>query len=388
MANRDANGRTNGYRKPALILGAAALAACLVGAVFFPSTILRSYLVGYMFWLGISVGSLGVLMIHHAARGGWGLILRRILESSVRTLPLLAVLFLPILVGAFASAAWSESFWLYPWTHEDVKARYLNLPFFTARAIFYFAVWIGLGLVLTGYFRRQDGHNGTARAISGPGLVLWVLTVTFSSVDWLMSLDPHWYSSIFPVTIGAAQVLSAFAFAILSLVWLSHEPELAGLVSARYLRDMGNLLLAFVMFWAYTSFSQFLLIWMGNLPEETVWYEDRFAGGWKWIAGALLVFQFVLPFLLLLYGRNKRQMGNLKRIALLILAISLVNYFWHVAPSFPPHYLSAHLVDVLVSLLAWAGIGGLWFATFLGQLQAAPLVPEYDPLLEEVRAHG
>jgi hypothetical protein len=357
----------------------------LIAALFFPTVVLRCYLVAFLFWLGLASGSLVVLMIHHLTGGGWGVIVRRVLESSARTMPVLAALGLPLLLG---------SPWLFEaWMGHEIKSGYLNLTFFVVRAAVYFAIWIGLAFALTELSRREDRTADPRprewmQTLSGPGLVIWILSTTFAAVDWVMSLEPEWYSSMFPVIFGAGQVLSAFAFAIVLAARLSDGVELSGLVAPRYVRDLGNLLLAFVMFWAYVSFSQFLLIWTANLPEEVAWYERRFEGGWKLLAVALLLFQFFLPFLLLLYGRNKQAPRNLSRIAWIILGMSLAGYFWQVVPSFEPAGLVYHLADVVLVAIAMIGVGGVWLAIFLWQLEAVPLVPRNDPSLAEMSAHG
>ncbi|HWO42748.1 MAG TPA: hypothetical protein VNO43_13190, partial [Candidatus Eisenbacteria bacterium] len=268
------------------------------------------------------------------------------------------------------------------------KAAYLNVPFFLVRAALYFALWIGPAWLMS---RWSDRHDATGdqrwinrlRLLSGPGLVVYVLTITFASIDWLMSLEPRWYSTIYGVHFLGGHALSAFAFAILFAGILARREPLSGVVTTARLFDLGNLLLAFVMLWAYFSFSQWLIIWSGNLPEEILWYTRRNSGGWEWVARALIVFNFFLPFLLLLSRATKRRPAFLAAVAGGVVMMRLIDVFWYVAPAFHPGAFTIHWMDIL----APAGIGGIWAAAFLRELRRVPLLPLHAPYEREVPEH-
>ncbi|MGH9648864.1 MAG: hypothetical protein ACRD3I_00135 [Terriglobales bacterium] len=380
-------------QKRSLIIGAAVLAVCAlafgVAGQPFRDQFFRSYLVGYMLWLGISLGCFAFLLVQHLSGGGWGLVIRRVLEaaSSTRVFFFMAVLFLPVVLGMGR---------LYEWTHAERvaqdhllahKAAYLNTGFFLARAAFYFAVWLLWSRLLAVWSERQDKSDDVlVRArlqfISGPGLLLYGLTVTFAAVDWVMSLDPHWFSTIYGVLFMGGQGVSAMCFVIAMGVLLMKHKPMDAVLRPEHFHDLGKLLLAFVMLWAYFAFSQFLIIWSGNLPEEIPWYLHRLHGGWQFVALALVVFHFALPFALLLSRDLKRQARRLVGIAVLLLAMRLVDLYWLVAPNFTEAQsgLTAHWLDVAAPI----GIGAIWMAAFLQQLRGRPLVPLYDPRLKGV----
>jgi hypothetical protein len=312
-------------------------------------------------------------MLQYLTGGRWGALLRRLLESSSRTLILLAVLFVPVLLGVN---------YLYKWTHEDLGHRsyYLNVPAFAARALVYFAVWVTISFFLNRWSRGEEGEPPRRfRLLSAWGLVLFGLTITFASIDWVMSLEPHWYSSIYPVLFATGQVMAGLAFAVAVLLLLATYPAVGRWLGPAPLRDLGNLLLAFVMLWAYMAISQFLLIWSGNLPEENVWYIKRSEHGWQVVALALAVLHFTLPFLLLLSRDVKQSRGGLLAVAGLILVMHFVDVLWWVQPAFEGGLYFWWLLDVV----ALAGLGGVWVWWFLWQLRQRPLVPLHDPALAE-----
>jgi len=364
------------FQRRALIVGIAGLAACAAGAFISPEQFYRSYLVGYLFWIGIALGCFAVVMLHHLVGGAWGTVIRRLLESGTRTLPLMLLLLAPIVIGLPH---------LYLWAQPDVvatdellqhKAPYLNVPFFLARAALYFALWIGLAYLLNRWSAAQDKSNTQSirkrlQNFSGPGLVLYGLTVTFASVDWVMSLEPHWFSTIYGMIFMVGQTLATLAFIITMLMLLGKREPLASILKPQHFHDLGNLMLAFVMLWAYVAFSQFLIIWSGNLPEEIPWYISRLSGGWGYIAIALVVFHFVLPFLLLLSRQNKRRLGTLATLAGAMLVMRLVDLVWVIAPAFEEEGMHLHWMDLAASI----GVGGIWVAVFLWQLGRRPLVP-------------
>jgi hypothetical protein len=376
-----------------LIVGVAGLLLCAAVAVFAPEVFYRAYLAAFICWLGIPLGSLAILMLHNLTGGGWGRALRPVLEAATGTLLLMAALFTPLLAGL------SE---LYLWARPEAvaadrlllhKSQYLNIPFFLGRVGAYFLLWLFLSFILNRWMTQRDRENDNSRLarrlrlISGPGLLVYGLTVTFAAIDWVMSLQPHWVSSIFPVIIAVGQVLAAFAFSIAILGLLARRGESLR-IPADLSQNLGNLLLAFVMLWAYVSFSQFLLIWSGNLPEEVEWYHHRLRGGWEGIALLLVVCQFALPFLLLLSRGIKREPRTLALVALLVLLLRLPEAVWQVLPAFPPESLTYHLADMGVAVLALVGIGGLWSVVFLGQLKRKPLEAWFAALPREEAHHG
>lgn len=381
-------------RRNAAVGGGALLALSVLLAVLTGAgaeQFFRSYLIGFMFWLGIALGSLAILMLHHLTGGAWGLVVRRHLEAATRTLPLLTLAFLPLAIGLRA---------LYIWARPDVvaadpvlqaKQLYLNAPFFLGRAVFYFAVWNFLAYVINRWSLEQDaggrqpiGSERKFRQLSAPGLMAYGLTITFASVDWVMSLDPHWFSTIFGVLFMGAQALSAMAFAIVALAATSRYEPLADVVDPSHFHDLGKLLFAFVMLWAYFSFSQFLIIWSGNLPEEIPWYLERLHGGWGAVALVVLIGSFLLPFLLLLSRDLKRNRPVLATIAAGVLIIRLVDLVWLIAPRAGHHGFPVHWLDVTLPL----GLGGLWLALFARELTRRRLLAVNDPYFEEVFAHG
>ncbi|MBI1898555.1 MAG: hypothetical protein HYZ57_09495 [Acidobacteria bacterium] len=369
-------------QRMALLVGIAALAATAVGAFLDSGQFFRSYLIAYLFWLGLALGSLGILMLHNLAGGRWGVLIRRFLESAARTLPLMAALVIPILLGIPS---------LYEWSHQDVVAHdpvllhkqgYLNVPFFVARTVFYFALWMVLLLLLR---RRspEDLPASSSRAVAGPGLILFVFSVTFASVDWIMSLEPHWFSTIYGAILVVGQTLQTFAFCVALLVILSRYRPFAGILQPGHFHDLGNLLLAFTVLWAYTSFSQFLIIWSGNIPEETPWYIRRSNGGWQFVSVALVTFHFFVPFAILLSRYVKRRGRLLARVAVAIIVVRFIDLYWWVEPSYHQSF-GLHWMH-LVALL---GVGGVWLFFFLWQLRRGPLLYTEDPRLIPAHPHG
>jgi hypothetical protein len=372
-------------RKRFLAVGFIALLLCAGGALIQPQPFFHAYLSAYIFWIGIPVGCLALLMLHHLVGGRWGFMIQRVLEAAIQTLPLMALLFIPLLFGL------SD---LYPWAQTEVvaadpllqqKAAYLNLSFFVVRAVVYFAIWIVVGRLLVKWSLEQDRTADPAltprlQKLSGPGLVLYGLTVTFSAIDWVMSLEPKWYSTIFGMIFMVSDGLAALAFVIVVSQLIKDEAPLARVISADRFHDLGNLLLAVVMLWAYMHFSQFLLIWSENLAEEIPWYLHRIGGGWEWIAIALILFLFALPFVLLLSRTTKRNPAILARVAMVILFMNWLDVLWMVAPSFYPARFHIHWMDIVAPI----GIGAVWLGTFLDYLRTRSLLPLRDPRFAEL----
>ncbi len=378
-------------QRRSLIIGGVAAVACALGAFADPAQFFRSYLTAYLLWLGISLGCLAILMLQHLSGGVWGFVIRRLLEAATRVFPLLALLFLPLLFGLHQLYPWADPAKVAQDPLLQHKAAYLNVTGFVARAVFYFALWCGLSHLLSRWSLEQDQVPRAAlrdrmQAFSAVGLLLYGLTTTFSAVDWVMSLDPHWYSTIYGMLFMAGGAVGGMALVIAMASLLARHRPLSDVLAPGHFHDLGKLLLAFVMIWAYFAFSQFLIIWSGNLPEEITWYHVRLAGGWRLVGLALLLFHFVLPFLLLLSRDLKRQGRALALVAAAVLAMRYVDLYWMVAPSFPEAVagLQFHWLDLAAPL----AVGGLWLAEFLRQLKSRPLLPLNDPLLPQVLEHA
>lgn len=384
--------RIDGLRQRALIAGAGALVLCGLGAFVNPDQFFRSYLIAFVLWNGVALGSLAIKMLHQMTGGAWGLVIGRLLEAASRTFPYTLLLFLPLVFGTKS---------LYIWSHPEVvgadqalrdKAPYLNTTFFLARAAFYFAVWNGLAYFLSKWSREQDEsgaepYHTRLQVLSGPGLLLYGFTVTFSSIDWVMSLDPHYSSTIYGILFMGGQGVSALALVITIVVVLGDHEPLKSAITSRHLHDLGKLLFAFIMLWAYFSFSQYLITWSANLPEEIPFYLKRTQGGWQFIAVALLVGHFVLPFALLLSRGTKQNRRLVLGVALFLLFMRLVDIYFLAGPSGHgegPAALHLHWMD----LAAPVAVGGLWLAAFFWQLKQRPLLPAHDPMLEEALEHG
>jgi hypothetical protein len=373
-----------GLQRRFLLAGAAGAAISLVGLFLNATQFFQSYLMAYMFVLGLTLGSLALGMVHQLSGGAWGVVIRRPIGAASRVLPVLTLLFIPIALGMPH---------LYEWTHADVVARdevllhkraYLNVPFFLIRAAIYFAVWNVFSYLLNKWSLEQD-RTGDPRLsrrmqkLSGGGLVAYGLCVTFASFDWLMSLEPHWFSTIYGVLIMGGQGLSAMAFLITILVWLARRKPLSDFVVPGHYHDLANLMLAFVMLWAYFSFSQYLIIWSGNLPEEISWYMHRLQTGWRFIALMLVVFHFAAPFVLLLSRAIKREPDMIIKVAIGVLAARLLDLFWLIAPEFHRNGISVSWMDIVLPMT----LISIWIGCFMWQLRGRAILPVYDPEFEE-----
>lgn len=374
------------FQRGALI-GGIGLVAALVGAFVNPAVFYQGYLVAFIFWTGLSLGALALLMIHHLSGGQWGLVIRRQLEAATRVLPAMAVLFVPLIFGVH---------YIYEWSHADVvaadpvlaqKAAFLNTPFWVVRTIVYFAIWSTMAFLLSKWSADQDARGDAPPdprfgRLSGPGLVVYGITVSLASVDWMMSVDPHWFSTIYGFVMMAGQGLSALALVIFTLALLANERPLAGVARSSHFHDLGKLLFAFVMLYAYLIFSQFLIIWSANLPEEIPWYIKRFSGGWQYLVALLVVGHFILPFVILLNADVKKNVRLLTSIALLLFVMRILEVFFQVVPQFRPG-LSFHWIDVAVV----AAMGGIWTALYARNLKRRAVLPVNDPYYKEAFAH-
>jgi hypothetical protein len=363
------------WQSSALIVGVIALLICIAGGFANPTQFFRSYLIGFLFWVGIALGSLALLMLQYLTGGAWGAMIRRPLESATRTLPLMLLLFAPVAFGIRRIYVWTAPGTMLP----PHKAAYLTVPFFLVRAAIYFAVWIVLQWLLNHWSHRQDETGDVAfklklNYLAGPGLILYGLSISFAAVDWIMSLDPSWYSSIFGMLIIGGQLVSAMALMIVTLAALGREEPMESVYQSRHYHDLGKLLMAFVMIWAYISVSQLIIIWSGNLPEEISWYMSRMVGEWRWVGLILVIAHFALPFSLLLSRDLKRRPARLVWVAGLLLLARVVDIYWLTEPEFGPGGIHLHWMDVLLPI----GVGGIWISFFVRNLRQWPLLPVGD----------
>lgn len=348
------------------------------------SQLWHSWLVGALFALSIALGGLFFVLVQHATQAGWSVVVRRLAENAMSALPWLALLFVPLIFGLGE---------LFPWTHESAVARdqllahkrpYLNVTFFLIRTLGYFAVWS----TLAGWFGRasrlQDStgdHELTRRMrrASPLGLLLFGVTVTFFAFDWLMSLDPHWYSTIFGLYFFAGSFMAFLAVLALAMIALKRSGVLVDVLSDEHQHDVGKLLFAFVAFWAYMAFSQYLLIWYANLPEETVFFAQRSVGTWRNLSTLLAVGHFVIPFFFLLPRSLKRNGKAMAAAAIWLLVMHLLDLYWLVMPNLHPHGVTPGLLDFAAPI----GCCGLFLAAFGFALRRQALIPLRDPRLPE-----
>ncbi len=371
-------------QRRALIVGAAGVVLSVLGAFLNVQQFFQSYLFAWLYWLGLGLGGIAWVMIHHLSGGRWGIITRRVHEVSALVTILMALLFIPLCFGLAN---------LYPWARPaevaadpllQHKQPYLNVPFFLTRALIYFVLWIGIAFLLDRWARNWNRTRSLAvghrlRLFSGPALVAYAFTMSFAAVDWIMSLEPHWFSTVFGMLIVSQQVLIAWCLMIVALTQLTKWEPLINFVTNKDFNDLGNFLLAIVLFWAYLVFVQFLIMWAGNLPDEVSWYIHRLNGGWQWLAILILIGHFIVPFALLLSARLKRRREWLARVALWLLVVDLVYVYWLVMPAFYPGHFHFDWLDIVTPLT----IGGLWFTVFLWWLKRRALLPVNDAALNQ-----
>ncbi len=349
-------------------------ALCVALAYFQTTQFFRAYLWAYLFWFGLAAGSLSLLMLYHVAGGAWGVLIRRLLEAASGTLPLMALLFVPVLFGLHSLYGWTDRAHVASDEVLRIKSAYLNVPFFVARTFLYFAVWIAFafllrhrrGVLMVDAETKPKGQFFQP-LLSGWGLVLYCLTASFAAIDWVMSLEPKWNSTVFGMLFIVGHVLTALA-ALILFRWIIQKmgaPSPPPAQTKPWL-DIGNLLLAFLMLWAYLSFMQFLVIWMGNKKEETVYYLNRNQGIWLAIAISLIAAHFALPFVLLLFRAMKRKPGRLAAAAAFILWMRVLDTLWQVGPD---TYRHASNWSWLYPGLFLA-MGGIWAGWFVGSMRA------------------
>lgn len=371
------------FQRMALIVGAAGTILTALGALLGVSQFFYSLLFAFFFWLTLTAGSMLMLMIQHLTGGVWGLMLRRMLEAAVMNWILLGLVFIILITGLGV---------IYPWARpEEVaaseimqkKAAYLNAPFFIVRGIIYFALMIGLGLLLNRLSDQQDTQPSTRlnerlRNISGPGIPVLVLIFTLATTDWGMSLDPEWFSSMYPTTLMVEGMVAVFAWSILALAYMKSRKLLPYTLPIDRLHDIGKFMFAFSVVWAYVNFSQLLIIWSGNIPEETPWHYYRMNNGWQIPGLMLLIGHFFVPFLGFMSRHPKRNLFFSSLMAGWMVFMQFVFVFWVVMPSFFKEGFHIHLLDIT----ALVGLGGLWVALWARTLKSRPLLPPNDPRME------
>jgi hypothetical protein len=370
------------------VIGAAAAVLgglmCAILGAGNPKQFFFSWLVSFMFFLSLALGGLFFVLIQYAAQGGWGIVLRRIGETVFATIPLMAVLFLPVLIGLHD---------LYEWSHDDAvasdallqwKSPYLNVPFFLTRAVLFFGIWSFIALL---YYRGSRGQDATGdpavsarlRKFAGPAIIVLALTQSFAAIDWIMSLTPHWYSTMFGVYFFAGSFLGFIALLSMVAVAMRGAGLLDTVISVEHLHDVGKLLFGFVAFWAYIAFSQFFLMWYANLPEETIWYKARMEGSWLTVSLLLMAGHFVAPFFYLMGRDVKRKGATLAIGAGWLLTMHYVDLYWQVMPTLHPEGFRPSLLDVA----AFVAVGGSFVAAAGWLMRRQALVPLRDPRLAE-----
>jgi hypothetical protein len=360
-----------------LVIGVIAAIASVAGAYLAPGSFYSAYLIGFMFWLGLSLGCMAILMLYHLVGGAWGTVIRRILESGMMTLPLMFFLFIPILLNLP-----KLYFWARPGLTDrkiiEIHQSYLNFNGILLRYILYFVIWFGMAYFLNRWSTEQDSIAGQStlrfRAMSSIGLVVYSLTISFAVIDWVMSLQARWISTIYGLLFIAGEALSAFCFCVVIESILGKRKPMSAYLTDTEVHDHGKFMLAFVMVWAYFNFSQWLIIWAGNLPEEIPWYVRRMNGGWEVAGLFLVVFHFAVPFALLLSQRLKRKTRTLVWLASWLMVMRIVDIFWHIEPASHPAFHLSWLHFTIV-----AGIGGLWMTYFFHNLRSRPLLAVNAP---------
>jgi len=372
------------FIKTSLFLGVTGLLLSVFGYLVNDKHFFHSYLVAYVFWTSIMLGALFFTMLNHIAGATWNIVFRRILESLMGTVPLMAILFIPVIFGLHD---------LYHWSHEEVitsdillqkKVPYLNAPFFIIRAILYFGIWFVLFKILQKISLAQDVEFQPVqlkkmRTVSAPGIVLFAITITFAAFDWLMSLDAHWYSTIFGVYIFAGSFLALLAVLVTIGLTLRKKGILDDVITVEHYHDLGKFLFGFTIFWGYMAFSQYFLIWYGNIPEETIWYRHRWEGTWKYITLILVFGHFLIPFISLMPRAAKRNLKFMKVISIWILVMHFFDIYWIVMPTMYEHGFYLSWID----FTTFIGIAGIFLAYFWSRYFKRSLLPINDPFLKK-----
>ena len=376
-------------QRRSLVVGLIFAAISVAGAFTRPDEFFRGYLLGFMAWLGVTLGSMAILMIRHLTGGGWGMVIRRILGAAMRCVPLMALLFVPILFGLPKLYVWARPLDSVADKHlgehlQQITKTYLTAHGFIIRAVIYFGIWNLLSFFLTKWSAQQDhppvrDNSARFQILSGPGLILYAFTISFAAIDWVMSIDPSWISTIYGLLVLIGEILSAMCFAVVvERILIKYKP-MSEILKPDYVHDHGKWMLTFVMVWAYFAFSQWLIIWAGNLPEEITWYMKRLNGGWGYVGLFLVLFHFAVPFVFLLSRPFKRDVTKLVWLAVWLMLMRYLDLFWMIEPNFSGR-LDVTWADVVVPV----AMGGLWLACFFHKLNSMPLLPAYDVFAKEV----
>lgn len=374
---------------PALVIGIIGLVVAAIGFFLKPVEFYRAWLPAFIFWFDITAGAVGILCLQYVTGGEWGVLIRRPLGAAARTIPLFILFWIPIALGLAHVYVWANPEIVAQDHLLQLKQQWLNPTGWIIRSLVYFALWtlwawrlryLSLDFAKT----RSPFTELSRRKWSAAGLMMIVLTLTFTGVDWVMSLEPKWYSSMFGIAFLVGAGLSAYAFVTLFLCLLSGTKAMEDILKPGHFRDLGNLMLAFTMLWAYTNFSQFLLIWYGNLKEETPYYLKRMHGAWGVMAAVLVIFHFFLPFFMLLMRSIKDRPKTIMIVTVIILLMRFVDIYWLVAPAHYGHdfYFS------WITLFAFLGIGGVWLFAFIQQLKGQTIIPIHETWVEEAIREG
>jgi len=379
----------NRVQRLGFIIGGAALLLTIVGAVTSPPKFYEAYIFSYMLVLGMALGSLGLLMLQHVTTGIWGIVIRRPLEAATRTIWLLVLMFIPIVLGMKTYyVEWLDPAQVKAHPLSDLQTKYLTQNGFFIRAVVYFAIWILLVFLFNAWSKEQDANPDDPsvrlrlKRTAPPGIILYVLAMTFASIDWVMSISPHWASTIYGFIFVGGQLITAMCLMIITVVLLAKSEPYSGFIRERHLHDLGKLLFAFNMLWAYFAFSQLLIIWSGNQPEEISYYRTRLYGEWGVVAVIVLLFSFGLPFLILLSRDVKRSPKLVSIVAVWMLVFRLVDLYWMTKPEFTSSALPDWR-DIVVPV----ALVGLWVGMYARNLKQRPILPLGDPKLAEVLAH-
>ena len=374
---------------PALVVGILGIVGCVIGFLMNRDEFFKAYLPAWVFWFDICAGALGILMLQYVTGGEWGLMIRRPLGAAARSMVVIALLFIPIALGLAHIYLWADHDYV---AHDPLmqkKTFWLTPTAWYIRAAVYFAIWILWAwrlrkLSLKFYEDRSPYTELSRRKWSAGGLFMIVMTLTLCGVDWVMSLEPKWYSSMFGISFTVGAGLSAFAFVTFFLTLISGTKAMQDVIRPNHFRDLGNLMLAFTMLWAYTAFSQFLLIWYGNLKEEIPYYLKRQHGGWGWMAAALVLFHFFLPFFMLLMRNIKDRPSTIRVVTVIILLMRFVDIYWLSAPA---HY-GSHFYFSWMTVAAFAAVGGIWLWAFIQQLKGQTIIPIHETWVDEAIREG
>lgn len=366
--------------KVALIIGVLGLLLSIIGYFSDSKQFFFSYLTSFAFWVSLGLGGLFFTMLHHISGARWSTVLIRISQAAMSILPLMGIFFIPIFFGISELYDWSNPKIVAESTVLQGKAGYLNISFFTIRTIIYFAIWAILAFLINKYSRMQDeGENTTKqlRIISAPGMFLFAFTISFAAFDWLMSLDPHWFSTMFGAYFFGGSFVIILAFLIIMANYLKSNGTLNNEIGYAHFSDLGKLFFGFIVFWAYLGGAQYFFIWYANIPEETVWFLDRWKNSWKTVSLLLIFGHFLIPFASLIFFNTKRNRKILMFFAFWMFFFHYVDMYWLIIPTL--HHESAHIS--WMDLTTFLGIGGIFVALFWNRFTSKAIIPINDPYL-------